>query len=78
MFTFYQYTFTKDSRGLLYWKDEREIKGNQSLKDVAVGYVNGTLLEILSGKKTLWDWLKVGVAWILIDLTVQERIDERY
>lgn len=45
--SYYQHTFTEDSRGLRYLKDERGITDNQSLKDFGVGYVNGTLLEIL-------------------------------
>ncbi|MDY7037194.1 MAG: CHC2 zinc finger domain-containing protein [Thermodesulfobacteriota bacterium] len=45
--SYYQHTFTEDGRGLRYLKDERGITDNQSLKDFAVGYVNGTLLAIL-------------------------------
>ena len=45
--SYYQHTLTQDSRGIKYLKNDRGIKDNQSLKDFAVGYVNGTLLEIL-------------------------------
>jgi len=45
--SYYQHTFNEDGRGLRYLKQERGITDNQSLKDFAVGYVNGTLLEIL-------------------------------
>ena len=45
--SYYQHTFTQDSRGINYLKKERGITDNQSLEDFAVGYVNGTLLEIL-------------------------------
>ncbi|CAB1063451.1 DNA primase, phage associated [Olavius sp. associated proteobacterium Delta 1] len=45
--SYYQHTFTQDSRGINYLKNDRGITDNQSLKDFAVGYVNGTLLEIL-------------------------------
>ncbi|CAB1056083.1 DNA primase DnaG, partial [Olavius sp. associated proteobacterium Delta 1] len=45
--SYYQHTLTQDSRGTNYLKKERGITDNQSLKDFAVGYVNGTLLEIL-------------------------------
>ena len=44
---YYQHTLTQDSRGINYLKQDRGITDNQSLKDFAVGYVNGTLLEIL-------------------------------
>ena len=45
--SYYQHTLTQDSRGINYLKNERGITDNQSIKDFAVGYVNGTLLEIL-------------------------------
>ncbi|CAB1061816.1 DNA primase DnaG, partial [Olavius sp. associated proteobacterium Delta 1] len=45
--SYYQHTFTQDSRGINYLTNGRGITDNQSLKDFAVGYVNGTLLEIL-------------------------------
>ncbi|CAB1063031.1 DNA primase DnaG, partial [Olavius sp. associated proteobacterium Delta 1] len=45
--SYYQHTFTQDSRGIKYLNNDRGITDNQSLKDFAVGYVNGTLLEIL-------------------------------
>ena len=45
--SYYQHTFTQDSRGINYLTNDRGITDNQSLKDFAVGYVNGTLLEIL-------------------------------
>ena len=45
--SYYQHTFTQDSRGINYLTNDRGITANQSLKDFAVGYVNGTLLEIL-------------------------------
>ncbi len=44
---YYQHTLNEDSRGLNYLKSERGITTNQSINDFAVGYVNGTLLEIL-------------------------------
>ena len=44
---YYQHTFTQDSRGVNYLKNERGIADNQSLKDFGAGFVNGTLLEIL-------------------------------
>ncbi len=44
---YYQHTLNEDSRGVNYLKNERGITDNQSLKDFAVGYANGTLLEIL-------------------------------
>ncbi|CAB1084455.1 hypothetical protein D1AOALGA4SA_11975, partial [Olavius algarvensis Delta 1 endosymbiont] len=44
---YYQHTFTQDSRGINYLTNDRGITDNQSLKDFAVGYANGTLLEIL-------------------------------
>ena len=45
--SFYQHTFTEDSRGVNYLKNDRGIKDNQSFKDFYTGYANGTLLEIL-------------------------------
>jgi DNA primase len=45
--SYYQHSFTEDSRGLNYLKNERGITDSQSLKDFGAGYVNGTLLEIL-------------------------------
>ena len=45
--SYYQHTFTQDSRGATYLKHERGITNNQSLTDFGAGYVNGTLLEIL-------------------------------
>ena len=45
--SYYQHTFTEDSRGINYLKNERGIKDNQSFKDFYTGYANGTLLEIL-------------------------------
>jgi DNA primase catalytic core len=45
--SYYQHVFTQDPRGLRYLKEERGITDNQSLKDFGIGYVNGTLLEIL-------------------------------
>jgi len=45
--SYYQHSATQDSRGINYLKQDRGITDNQSLKDFAVGYVNGTLLEIL-------------------------------
>jgi len=45
--SYYQHTFTQDNRGINYLTNDRGITDNQSLKDFAVGYVNGTLLEIL-------------------------------
>jgi DNA primase len=45
--SYYQHTLTQDHRGLNYLKNERGITDLQSLKDFGIGYVNGTLLEIL-------------------------------
>ncbi len=45
--SFYQHTFTEDTAGLDYLKNERGITEQQSLKDFGVGYANGTLLNIL-------------------------------
>jgi DNA primase catalytic core len=45
--SYYQHSATQDSRGINYLTNDRGITDNQSLKDFAVGYVNGTLLEIL-------------------------------
>ncbi len=45
--SYYQHSFTQDSRGLNYLKQERGITNNQSFTDFGAGYVNGTLLEIL-------------------------------
>jgi DNA primase len=45
--SFYQHTFSQDSRGLRYLKDERGITDNQTFKDFGVGYVNGDLLQTL-------------------------------
>jgi DNA primase catalytic core len=45
--SYYQHTLTQDSRGINYIKQDRGIGDNQSIKDFAVGYANGTLLEIL-------------------------------
>ncbi len=45
--SYYQHSFTQDSRGVTYLKHERGIANNQSLTDFGAGYVNGTLLEIL-------------------------------
>jgi DNA primase len=45
--SFYQHTFTQDTRGLRYLKDDRGITDNQSFKDFGAGYVNGDLLQTL-------------------------------
>lgn len=45
--SFYQHTFTQDSRGVNYLKNERGITDNQTFKDFETGYVNGSLLETL-------------------------------
>ncbi len=45
--SYYQHSFTQDSRGATYLKQERGIRDNQSFTDFGAGYVNGTLLEIL-------------------------------
>jgi DNA primase len=44
---YYQHTFSEDSAGVDYLKNERGITDNQSLTDFGVGYANGTLLKIL-------------------------------
>ncbi len=43
---YYQHTFNEDPQGQSYLK-ERGINNHQSLKDFAVGFVNGTLTDIL-------------------------------
>jgi DNA primase len=45
--SFYQHSFTQDSRGINYLKNERGIADNQTFKDFEIGYVNGSLLETL-------------------------------
>ncbi len=45
--SYYQHTLSQDNRGLNYFKQDRGIADNQSLKDFGTGYANGTLLEIL-------------------------------
>ncbi len=45
--SYYQHSFTQDSRGATYLKQGRGIINNQSFTDFGAGYVNGTLLEIL-------------------------------
>ena len=55
---YYQHTLGQDSRGINYLKQERGITDNQSLKDFAVGYVNGTLLEILPEDEEILKALK--------------------
>ncbi len=45
--TYYQHTLTSDNRGISYLKDVWGISSNRSITDFGVGYVNGTLLEIL-------------------------------
>jgi len=60
--SFYQHTFNEDGRGLRYLKEDRGITDNQSFKDFKVGYVNGTLLEILPEDKEVIKALKrVGI-----------------
>lgn len=56
--SYYQHTFTSDSRGINYLKNERGIKDNQSFKDFGTGYVNGTLLEILPQDEDITGVLK--------------------
>jgi DNA primase catalytic core len=55
---YYQHTFTQDLRGLNYLKQERGINDNQSFKDFGVGFVNGTLLEILPNDEEVIKSLK--------------------
>jgi DNA primase len=45
--SYYQHTLGQDDRGVKYLKQDRGITDNQTLKDFGVGYVNGTLREIL-------------------------------
>lgn len=45
--SYYQHTLAEDKAGADYLKNERGINDNQSLTDFAVGYANGTLLNIL-------------------------------
>jgi DNA primase len=56
--SYYQHTLIQDNRGINYLKKERGITDNQSLKDFAVGYVNGTLLEILPEDPEVTEALK--------------------
>ncbi len=56
--SYYQHTLTQDSRGIKYLKHERGITDNQSLKDFCVGYVNGTLTEILPADEDVIKALK--------------------
>ncbi|MDY7038280.1 MAG: CHC2 zinc finger domain-containing protein [Thermodesulfobacteriota bacterium] len=56
--SYYQHTFTEDNRGINYLKNDRGIADNQSLNDFGVGYVNGTLLEILPDNEDIIKALK--------------------
>lgn len=59
---YYQHTFSQDLRGLNYLKTERGINDNQSFKDFGVGFVNGTLLDILPNDEEVIGALKkIGV-----------------
>jgi DNA primase catalytic core len=59
---YYQHTFATDTRGLNYLKTERGINDNQSFKDFGIGFVNGTLLDILPGDEEVISALKkIGV-----------------
>lgn len=55
---YYQHTLTQDHRGQNYLKQDRGITNNQSLKDFCIGYVNGTLLEILNEDEEIINALK--------------------
>jgi len=44
---YYQHTLTEDSNGIEYLKQELGITGTQTLKDFKVGFVNGSLKDIL-------------------------------
>jgi len=58
---FYQHCFTEDTQGQEYLK-ERGITDNRSLRDFAVGFVNGSLREILpDDKKTINDLQELGI-----------------
>jgi DNA primase catalytic core len=54
---YYHHTFTEDLRGLDYLKGRR-ITNNQSFTDFAVGYVNGSLKNILPDDPEVIDTLK--------------------
>jgi len=56
--SYYQHTFTQDLRGLNYLKTERGINDNQSFKDFGLGFVNGTLLDILPNDEEVIGTLK--------------------
>jgi len=59
---YYQHTFTQDSRGIEYLKQERGITDPQSFKDFRLGYTNGTLLDILPhDPKILKTLKKIGI-----------------
>jgi DNA primase catalytic core len=55
---YYQHTFANDTKGLNYLKQERGINDNQSFKDFGIGFVNGTLLDILPGDEEVIGALK--------------------
>jgi DNA primase len=57
--SYYQHTFTEDSRGINYLKNDRGITDNQSFKDFGTGYVNGTILEILPQDEDIIKALKL-------------------
>ncbi len=54
----YQHTFTQDTSGIDYLKNDRGITDNQSLKDFGTGYVNGSLLKILPDDEDIIKSLK--------------------
>ncbi|MFZ2633122.1 MAG: CHC2 zinc finger domain-containing protein [Desulfosalsimonadaceae bacterium] len=55
---YYQHTFTVDSRGIDYLKNERGITDIASLKDFGAGFANGTLRDILPADDDVINSLK--------------------
>jgi DNA primase len=59
---YYRHTFSRDSRGINYLKNERGITDLQSLTDFGTGFVNGSLLDILPEDEEVIEALKrIGV-----------------
>ena len=55
---YYRHTFTEDSRGMNYLRDERGIAEIKAMEDFNAGYVNGTLLDILPDDEEVTNALK--------------------
>jgi DNA primase len=56
--SYYQHTFTENAAGADYLKNERGITDSRSLADFAVGYADGTLLNILPDDEQIIGSLK--------------------